>query len=158
MKSYKKLKEKLETISESQYIVGGASRTAHSHFGVHRIEHTEQIGRLNAFLNAFTQMEFLDPRSAVAQLRHKFNLSGLDFDWNNASTINTEESMNLPLSRWGGSFGTIPTHNLLTQGFYKSDNISEFNGGVGLSLRIDVYQEDDGLYQMDTKIIPNTAE
>jgi len=102
-------------------------------------------------------MEFLDPKSAVGQIRHKFNLAGLDFDWTNASTIDVDETMNLPLKRWGGSFGTIPTHNLMKDGFYKSDNISEFNGGKGLSLRLEVFQEDDGLYQMDAKVIP-TAE
>ena len=64
-------------------------------------------------------------------------------------------SLNIPLNRWGGSFGTHPLHDLKT-GFYKGDNISEFNGGVGLSLNIDVYQDDGGLYQMDAKIIPTS--
>jgi len=155
MKTYKELQEKLDTISESHYVEGGAVRGAHSDFGVHRIENQEQIGRLNSFLNAFTQMEFLDPKTAVAQLRHKLNLSGLDFEWNNKSSINTEETMKLPLERWGGSFGTTPTHNLMKDGFYRGDNISEFNNGMGLALSLDVYQEDDGLYQMDAKIIPN---
>ena len=54
------------------------------------------------------------------------------------------------------AFGTTPTHDL-KQGFYKGDNIAEFNGGVGLNLSIDVYQEDSGLYQMDAKIVPNTS-
>ena len=153
MKTYKKLQENLKPLSEGQETVGGASRSAHSDFGVHRIEHPEQVGRLNAFLNAFTQMEFLDPKSAIATIRHKLNLAGLDFDWNSKSEFTPEENLNLPLSRWGGSFGTTPTHDL-SQGFYKGDNIAEFNGGKGLSLSIDIYQENNGLYQMDTKIIP----
>ena len=100
-------------------------------------------------------MEFLDPKSAIATIRHKLNLAGMDFEWNNNSTITTENSLNIPLNRWGGSFGTTPTHDLKT-GFYKGDNISEFNGGVGLSLNIDVYQDEGGLYQMDAKIIPSS--
>ena len=157
MKTYKELQNKLDELSESYETVGGAARGAHSNFGVHRVEHPEQVGRLNAFLNAFTQMEFLDPRSAIAQLRHKFNLAGLEFDWNNQSSVDVENTMNIPLERWGGSFGTIPTHNLMKDGFYRGDNIKEFNNGVGLSLRLDVHQEDSGLYQMDAKIVPQTG-
>ena len=156
MKTYKKIQEKINTIVEGQETVGGASRSAHSDYGVHRIENIEQIGRLNAFLNAFTQMEFLDPKLAIGQIKHKFNLAGLDFEWTNASNIEMDETMNIPLNRWGGPFGTTPTHNLMKDGFYTSDNISEYNGGKGLSLRLEVFQEDDGLYQMDAKIIPTT--
>ena len=43
----------------------------------------------------------------------------------------------------------------MKDGFYRGDNIKEFNGGVGLALKLEVYQEDDGLYQMDAKIVPN---
>ena len=111
--------------------------------------------RLNAFLNAFTQMEFLEPKSAIATIRHKLNLAGLDFEWNNKSSFTPEETLKLPLARWGGSFGTTPTHDL-SQGFYQGDNIAEFNDGKGLELSIDVYQEDNGLYQMDAKILPKS--
>ena len=156
MKTYKELQEKIETITESEVVAGGAARSAHSDFGVHRIEHEEQVSRLNAFLNAFTDREFLSPKTAVAQIRHKFNTAGLDFEWNNSSSV-TNETINLPLTRWGGSFGTIPTHDLKT-GFYKSDNIKEFNNGVGLSLRLNADQEDGGLYFLDAKIVPSTED
>jgi len=152
MKTYKDLQEKIEVVLESEVVTGGASRSAHSDFGVHRIEADSQVGRMNAFLNAFCQREFLDPKSAVAQIRHKFNQAGLDFEWNNTSTF-TKESMSLPLSRWGGSFGTIPTHNLMKDGFYKSDNVSEFNEGKGLSLKIESKQDDGGLFQINAKIV-----
>ena len=152
MKTYKKLQENIGIVLESEVVTGGAARSAHSDFGVHRIETDSEVGRMNAFLNAFCQREFLDPKSAVAQIRHKFNQAGLDFEWNNTSTF-TKESMNLPLSRWGGSFGTTPTHNLMKDGFYRSDNISEFNGGKGLSLKIESSQEDGGLYQINAKIV-----
>jgi len=156
MKTYKNLREKIDIITESEHVSGGAARSAHSDFGVHRVEDEEQVGRLNAFLNAFTDREFLSPKTAIAQIRHKFNIAGLDFEWNNASNV-TNETMHLPLQRWGGSFGTIPTHDLKT-GFYKSDNIKEFNNGVGLSLRIDSGQEDDGLHFIDAKIVPSTED
>ena len=157
MKTYKELQEKIEIISEGQETVGGAARSAHSDFGVHRVEHGEQISRLNAFMNAFTQKEFLEPKSAVAQIRHKLNLAGLDFEWNNSSMLEHDATTELPLERWGGAFGTTPTHDL-RKGFFKSDNISEFNGGVGLVLRINVDQNNDGLYQMGAKIVPATTK
>ena len=157
MKTYKELQEKFKAITEGQETNGGAARSAHSDFGVHRIQHPEEIGRLNAFLNAFTQMEFLDPRSGIAQIRHKMNLAGLDFEWNNKSKLNQDGITNLPLSRWGGSFGTTPEHDLMRDGFYRGDNISEVNNGQGLSLRLEVHQEDLGLYQMDAKIVPSAS-
>ena len=157
MKTYKELQEKLNTITEGQETNGGAARSAHSDFGVHRINHPEEVGRLNAFLNAFTQMEFLDPRSGVAQIRHKMNLAGLDFEWNNQSELNRNGVTSLPLARWGGSFGTKPDHDLLKDGFYRGDNISDINNGKGLSLRVEVHQEDLGLYQMDAKIVPSAS-
>jgi hypothetical protein len=158
MKTYKELQQTIETLTEGQETVGGAARSAHSNFGVHRVENLTELIRLNSFLKAFTQREFLEPKSAVAQIKHKLNLAGLDFDWNNKSELNIEDTMKLPLNRWGGSFGTTPTHNLLVQGFYTGDNISEFNNGVGLALNLDVTQDDDGLYEIDAKIVPNSQQ
>tara|TARA_R110000737_G_scaffold45351_2_gene65467 strand:+ start:161 stop:640 length:480 start_codon:yes stop_codon:yes gene_type:complete len=158
MKTYKDLKETLSQITETQEVAGGAARSAHSDFGVHRIESQIQLARLNSFLNAYTQREFLDPKNAISEIRQKLNLAGLDFDWNNSSTISVDETKNLTLKRWGGSFGTTPTHNLMKQGFYTSDNISEFNNGIGLSLKVNLYRDDDGLYDLDAKIVPNTNE
>jgi hypothetical protein len=159
MKTYKELQEKIDTIAESgggEVVNGGAARSARDDFGIHRVENEEQVGRLNAFLNSFTDKEFLSPKTALVQIRHKMNTAGLDFEWNNNSTITAEE-LHLPLARWGGSFGTTPTHDLKT-GFYRGDNIKEFNNGVGLSLRISADQEDGGLYLLDAKIVPSVGD
>jgi len=159
MKTYKELQEKMDTIAESgggEVVNGGAARSARDDSGIHRVEDEEQVGRLNAFLNAFTDKEFLSPKTAMVQIRHKLNTTGLDFEWNNSSSI-TNETVNLPLSRWGGSFGTTPTHDLKT-GFYRGDNIKEFNNGVGLSLRVSAGQEDGGLYLLDAKIVPSVGD
>ena len=159
MKTYKELQENIDTIAESgggEVVNGGASRSARDDFGIHRVENEEQVGRLNAFLNSFTDKEFLSPKTAMVQIRHKLNTTGLDFEWNNTSSI-TNETLNLPISRWGGSFGTTPTHDLST-GFYRGDNIKEFNNGVGLSLRVSAEQEDAGLYLLDVKIVPSVED
>jgi len=154
MKTYKELQEDIQVIMETEETIGGAAQSAHSHSGLHYIEQDENVGRLNAFLNAFTDREFLDPKTAVAQIRNKFNQAGLDFQWNNNSKL-TNETVKIPLLRWGGSFGTIPTHDLMKDGFYKSDNIKEFNNGQGLALKITAEQPDHGLYTIDAKIVPS---
>jgi hypothetical protein len=41
----------------------------------------------------------------------------------------------------------------MKDGFHKSDNISEFNQGKGLSLKIESKQDDGGLFQINAKIV-----
>jgi len=41
----------------------------------------------------------------------------------------------------------------MKDGFYKSDNIGEFNEGKGLSLKIESKQDAGGLFQINAKII-----
>ena len=55
MKKFKELTSKIDSLVENEHIFGGAARSAHSDYGVFRIENSEQLKRVNAFLNAFTQ-------------------------------------------------------------------------------------------------------
>ena len=68
MIKFKELNTFLETLFEGEETTGGAARSAHSDHGVHRVEDPEQLTRINAFLNAFTQREFIEPKAAVATL------------------------------------------------------------------------------------------
>jgi len=54
-----------------------------------------------------------------------------------------------PMNRFGGTFGTTPDHDLLKDGFQVTDGISEFNGGKGLNLVIDVQITPSHLYKFD---------
>ena len=150
MIKFKELNTFLETLFEGEETTGGASRSAFSDSGVHRIENPEQLARINAFLNAFTQREFIEPKAAVAQIRHKFNLIGLDFDWNASSGIK-DGSMSIPLNRFGGTFGK----SLQTPyaEFETTDGISEYNNGKGLNLQLNVENGDGGLYKLNAKIV-----
>ena len=149
MIKFKELNTFLETLFEGEETTGGASRSAFSDAGVHRVEDPEQLARINAFLNAFTQREFIEPKAAVATLRHKFNTIGLDFDWNALSSIK-DGSMSIPLNRFGGTFGkTLQTPYAE---FETTDGIKEFNGGKGLNLNINVSNGEGGLYKLDAKI------
>ena len=93
MKKFKQLKQQL---NEDAYMDGGAlgqwptpnsTRSAFSDFGVHRVEHQEQLKRIQAFLNAFTSREYLEPRAALSLMRVKLNLAGFDFDFNRKTEI-----------------------------------------------------------------------
>ena len=150
MIKFKELNTFLTALFEGEETTGGASRSAFSDDGVHRIENPEELARINAFLNAFTQKEFIEPQAAVAQIRHRFNTIGLDFDWNNASTID-EGGINIPINRYGGTFGKALQTPYAE--FETTDGIKEFNGGKGLALNVSVSNSDGGLYKMDAKIV-----
>lgn len=165
MKKFKQLKQEL---MESENMDGGAlgqwptngPQSAHSDYGVHRIESEEQIQRLQAFLNTFGKREYLDPRAALSLLRVKLNFAGLDFDFNNKTEVTAEKPMGFQLKRFGGTFGTTPTHNLLKQGFKVTDGVEDVLGGDHLLLMVDIQETDSGLFKMRFEIqqVPGTPE
>jgi hypothetical protein len=153
MKRYKELKKQL---NESEYMDGGAlgqwptnaPGSAHSDFGVHRIESDEQIQRLQAFLYTFSNKEYLDPRAALSLLRVKLNLAGFDFDFTNKTEIKPNETMAFHLKRFGGTFGTTPEHNLL-----KEDGIEDVMNGEHLNLVVHVSTSESGLYKLEMHLV-----
>jgi len=152
MKTYKELRTDLTAITEGEETVGGAARSAHSDYGIHRIDDPEQHSRLNSFISSFTHKEFIEPKAAMAQLRHKFNLAGLDFKWDNTSNFDESNATILPISRYGGTFGTTPEHDL-SNGFQVTDGIKEFNNGVALSLSVNTHPGKNGLIKLDAEIV-----
>lgn len=158
MKRFYQLKQRL---IESEYADGGGfnaaydgttSRSAASDFGVHRIENETQMNRINAFLQTFAQKDYLDPRSAFALLRAKINLAGLDFQFNPNVPLLTDTPMQFSLTRFGGTFGTTPTHDL-SKGFLETDGISEFNGGKGMRLAVIITRNGaNGLYKFNIRL------
>jgi hypothetical protein len=149
MIKFKELNTLLETLFEGEYTSGGAARSAHSDHGVHRVENPEQVQRLNAFLNSYTQREFIEPKAAVATLRHKLNTIGMDFEWNGSSVL--EDGNNtIPMTRFGGTFGK----SLQTPygEFETTDGIKEYNNGKGMNLNLSLSTTENGLYKIDAKI------
>lgn len=158
MKNYKQLKTQLY---ESENADGGAlggypaeksSRSASDDFGIHRTDNKEQVQRLQAFLHAFTSREYLDPRAALSLMRVKLNLADLDFDFNNKTAVPVGTPQYLVLKRFGGTFGTSPTHDL-SKGFQVTDGIEDSLNGDHLALRLTVTEAPSGLYKMDAKIV-----
>lgn len=158
MKKFQDLKQKLV---ESEYTEGGGfnaaydgttNRSATSDFGVHRVEDPTQRARLNAFLQTFSQKDYLDPRTAIAMLRAKLNLVGLDFQFNPNVPLMPDAEIRFPLTRFGGTFGQSVGHDLST-GFEVTDGISEFNGGKGLQLVMMITRTGaSGLFRFSARI------
>jgi hypothetical protein len=157
----KKFKDIISLV-ESESIDGGGfgdpfqpsktTRSASSDFGVHRIEEPTQLNRVGAFLSAFTNREYLDPRGALALLRAKMNIIGLDFEFHPKVQLNPGPNK-FKLTRFGGTFGTTPDHDLLKDGFQVTDGISEFNNGKGLDMIVDVTITPSHLYKFDISVI-----
>lgn len=86
----------------------------------------DDLERINAFISAFTSRSYLDPKSALYVLRAKMNLANVDFDLTRATELETNKEYDFPLKRFGGTFGTSPTHNL-SQGFEETNGFDGRN-------------------------------
>lgn len=158
MKKFNQLKQRL---MEAEYADGGGfnaaydgttTRSAASDYGIHRIENETQKNRLNAFLQTFAQKDYLDPRSALALLRAKINLAGLDFQFNPNVPLLPDSEIRFPMTRFGGTFGTSPTHDL-SKGFLETDGISDMNDGKGLDLVVTISRNGaNGLFKFNIRM------
>jgi len=158
MKKYKDLRLQL---NEGENTEGGALggypaqnvQSAQSDFGIHRIESTEQVQRIQAFLSAFTGREYLEPRAALSLMRVKINLAGLDFEFNSKTPINVGVVNYLKLTRFGGTFGTTPDHDLLKDGFKVTDGVEDTLDGDHLAIALGIEEAPSGLYKMTASVM-----
>jgi hypothetical protein len=155
MKTYKELSKMLSEMGPEYSDGGGDAQSAMSHYGSHRIEHDEAFGRVNAFLHAMTEREFLDPRGALNLMRTKLNTVGLDFDFNGKVPI-SNGLKEFKLNRFGGAFGK--TLDTPYDEFNKTDGISEFNGGKGFNLNVTCTRGKSGMYNIDAEITESKAK
>tara|TARA_R110002074_G_scaffold7617_1_gene32244 strand:+ start:161 stop:709 length:549 start_codon:yes stop_codon:yes gene_type:complete len=157
----KKFKELSGFLNENEYWDSSEPlRARTSDYGIYRIEDQHQLGRINSFIEGFMKREFIDPKHAMSQLRHKLNLAGLDFELSSNKVGHDrnphidEGTEDYKILRFGGEFGTKPDHDLST-GFYKSDGISPSNGGVGMVLRTTYSVNESGMFKIDAMIVPD---
>ena len=54
------------------------------------------------------------------------NLAGVDFDLTRATDLQANQEYSFPLKRFGGTFGTSPSHDL-ANGFEKTNGFGERN-------------------------------
>ena len=153
MKTYDQI---LQKINESEYGDGGGfgigepgdshGRSAYSDAGVYRTESPAQLKRVNAFIQAFTQKEFLDPRSALGMLRTKLNLTGLDFKVDKSVEL-TAENKSFELTRFGGTFGKA-----LDTPIDQFDETNGFPDGKAFALNVKLIDVPSGLYRLEANV------
>tara|TARA_R110000824_G_scaffold137333_1_gene301411 strand:+ start:729 stop:1322 length:594 start_codon:yes stop_codon:yes gene_type:complete len=153
MKTYDQI---LQKINESEYGDGGGfgigdpgdshGRSAYSDAGIYRTESPAQMKRVNAFIKAFTQKEFLDPRAALGMLRAKLNITGLDFPLDKKVELNTENT-SFKLTRFGGTFGKA-----VDTPFDKFDETNGFADGKAFALNVKLTDGPNGLYKIEANI------
>ena len=150
MKTFKEL----QTVLEDYNAWGSTNRSALSDFGTFYFDNPEQLARINSFIEAFTNRNYIDVRSAFNQLRARLNVVGIDFELE-PSNLATEGTIEFPITRHGGSFGYSPNLDQdINKGFYKD------NGTPGLNfvLHAEVTMSESGIYNIDAKIIPSIEE
>jgi hypothetical protein len=88
---FKDLNKKLQSLMEmggGEHTEGGSlqggdprnsGKSALSDFGTHRLGNDAMLDRINAFLHAYSGKEFLDPDGALAVIKNKLNIIGIDF-------------------------------------------------------------------------------
>ena len=106
---------------------------------------------MNSFITAFCAKSYVDPRSALYLLRAKLNLTGVDFDLNRASELSLDTQYQFPLKRYGGTFGTSPSHDL-KNGFEVTNG---FNGkNFVLKCKITAVKDGDksGIFMIEAHI------
>ena len=154
MKTYSEIRK---SINESEATLGGGfadggnpmtkGRSATSDYGVQYTENPSQLKRLNAFVNAFTQKEYLDPRGAINLMRSKLNSTGLDFPFDNTIELNANENKTYRLLKYGGTFGKTPTTPHTE--FEETDGFEE---GKSYVLELNVLDNPNGLYKLEATI------
>jgi len=160
MKNFKQLAEQIN-LHEGEHTFGGgfnninqnyAAASAYSDEGVYQIEKKSQLNRINAFLDAFSRKEYMDPRAALGMLRAKLNIAGLDFVFDKSAEFNDDDpegQYKFQIKRFGGAFGVTPDHDI-SKGFQNTDGIEDPNGEFYLVL--DVSKSANGAYHLGTKI------
>jgi hypothetical protein len=75
-----------------------------SRIGAHNIESPEVLNKVNAFVGAIADREYINPDLAISELREKLSRIGLTFD-NNVVLEGDKGSVVVNLKQFGGRFG-----------------------------------------------------
>jgi len=75
-----------------------------SRIGAHNIENPEVLNKVNAFVGAIADREYINPDLAISELREKLSRIGLTFD-DNVVLEGDKGSVVVNLKQFGGRFG-----------------------------------------------------
>lgn len=125
----KNLKEQAANSSYTN-VDGGSSITSGS-YAPFQIEKQEALDQVNAFLKAFSLERHEDPKNALAVLRTKLNILGLDFPYDGRRPLSSKEVFNM--TQFGGRQG------MNDKGEYFTDcGITHRTGGKSLELHVEI--------------------
>lgn len=145
MKRFKELRTQMSDVElAEEHSEGGGfgydptlrskARSAKANIEPTELENPEELQKLNAFITAFTSKSYVDPKSALFLLRAKMNLAGFDFDMTRATELELNTDYSFALKKFGGTFGTSPTHDL-KNGFETTDGFGDKK--YALKVRVD---------------------
>ena len=171
MKTYQELKQRIFESGEHTFGGGFGDRGAPKGGAVSAIKdygkgtfdlHLDgNMNRVNAFLGAYFNREFVDVDVELGPLKTKMNMLGLDFNCSKNSTqpgpgnriARLEEGPNkYSLTRFGGTFGKS-----LDTPFDQFEHTDGFPDGLSYSLNLNVDLLENGLYKVHANIMKQAA-
>jgi hypothetical protein len=160
MKRFKELRNEIGQIAEEHSEGGGLGfdpvlksrgRSAQNDIKPTNYDDPYDMQKVNAFITAFTSQSYVDPRSALYLLRAKLNLTGIDFDVSRATDLTADQDYSFPLKRFGGTFGTSPSHNL-KDGFERTNGFDGRNYVLKCRINAPTGGGKSGLFMLDAHI------
>lgn len=160
MKRFKELRNEIETLAEEHSEGGGfgfdpvlksKGRSAQNEVKPTNYDDPYDMQKVNAFITAFTSKSYVDPRSALYLLKAKLNLTGIDFDLNRSTELETDKEYSLPIKRYGGTFGTSPQHDL-KNGFEVTNGFDGRNYVLKIKIMAPSSEEHAGLFVISAKV------
>ena len=112
--------------------------------GVHNIHDPKVLERVNAFVGAIANQEYLNPKAAMEQLASKLKTLGLDMT---IPEMSGNGSVNLEVTQFGGRFGKD-----IDGSDIKDDGISHKKEG-GLKLNVKYETLENGSSKVFAKLV-----
>jgi hypothetical protein len=148
MKKFKELRQEVHESTGGESRAGfGVGKSARDSLGnLNDISDEQGRHAVNAFIESFLNGPCLNPGHRLAELRARLNTVGLSFDMDHRNVGLGEQSYGL--NAYGGRYGFLDMDGIVKE----DDGIAHKNGGVGLSLNVNV-TSDGGEYRMEAKIV-----
>ena len=115
-----------------------------SSIGVHNIQDSEVLSRVNAFVGALADREYINPNAAINNLQQNLHRIGLDFKEQLKVGAEKSGSLTTGVTRFGGRFGKD------TDG---SDNNDDKVEGKDLTINLKYETLDNGAVKVYAELV-----
>ena len=137
-------------MTQSKYGAGQIGSTTSvspedSNIGAHNIENPEVLKKVNAFVGAIAEQEYINPEAALEQLGNKLKTIGLELG--NVDMKGDNGKVSVEVSQFGGRFGKD-----LDGSDIKDDGISHRKEG-GLKLEVSYETLKNGSSKVFAKLV-----